>query len=227
MPLSGVMAIAQSECPINLAFHFQIRHAFFTWHIIVLTSRFEHVAGADGTCHQQHYRQSGSIAAGAVLAAAECLAPAAHATVTQPHEPAALHGLCLTLTQSVHFLCPLSTHLVKFNSFSRLSNDRLFVIFTVYPHKQEPPQYSHSSRFPPAMVVTDANSLCTLSSMSSSKQVSHPQHSPTCINVSLIRSNRADWFIQWVLRSICVSYIWKVRLLHASYWEIKPRGMEL
>lgn len=40
----------------------------------------------------------------------------------------------------------------------------------MYPHKQEPPQYSHSSRFPSAMVVTDANSLSTLSSMSSSKQ---------------------------------------------------------
>ncbi|XP_016123995.1 hepatocyte nuclear factor 1-beta-A isoform X1 [Sinocyclocheilus grahami] len=40
----------------------------------------------------------------------------------------------------------------------------------MYPHKQEPPQYSHSSLFPPAMVVTDANSLSTLSSMSSSKQ---------------------------------------------------------
>ncbi|XP_016393468.1 hepatocyte nuclear factor 1-beta-A isoform X1 [Sinocyclocheilus rhinocerous] len=40
----------------------------------------------------------------------------------------------------------------------------------MYPHKQELPQYSHSSRFPPAMVVTDANSLSTLSSMSSSKQ---------------------------------------------------------
>ncbi|XP_059370666.1 hepatocyte nuclear factor 1-beta-A-like isoform X1 [Carassius carassius] len=40
----------------------------------------------------------------------------------------------------------------------------------MYPHKQEPPHYSHSSRFPPAMVVTDANSLSTLSSMSSSKQ---------------------------------------------------------
>ncbi|XP_043115738.1 hepatocyte nuclear factor 1-beta-A isoform X2 [Puntigrus tetrazona] len=40
----------------------------------------------------------------------------------------------------------------------------------MYPHKQEPPQYSHSSRFPPAMVVTDGNSLSTLSSMSSSKQ---------------------------------------------------------
>ncbi|XP_010891639.1 hepatocyte nuclear factor 1-beta-A isoform X3 [Esox lucius] len=40
----------------------------------------------------------------------------------------------------------------------------------MYPHKQEPPQYSHPSRFPSAMVVTDANSLSTLSSMSSSKQ---------------------------------------------------------
>ncbi|KAI7800526.1 hepatocyte nuclear factor 1-beta-A [Triplophysa rosa] len=41
----------------------------------------------------------------------------------------------------------------------------------MYTHKQEPPQYSHPSRFPP-MVVTDANSLSTLSSMSSSKQFS-------------------------------------------------------
>ncbi|XP_059389338.1 hepatocyte nuclear factor 1-beta-A isoform X2 [Carassius carassius] len=40
----------------------------------------------------------------------------------------------------------------------------------MYSHKQELPQYSHSSRFPPAMVVTDSNSLSTLSSMSSSKQ---------------------------------------------------------
>lgn len=39
----------------------------------------------------------------------------------------------------------------------------------MYPHKQEPPQYSHSSRFPSAMVVTDTNSISTLSSMSSSK----------------------------------------------------------
>uniref|UniRef100_A0A7N8WT88 HNF1 homeobox Ba n=1 Tax=Mastacembelus armatus TaxID=205130 RepID=A0A7N8WT88_9TELE len=41
----------------------------------------------------------------------------------------------------------------------------------MYPHKQEPPQYSHPSRFPSAMVVTDANSISTLSSMSSSKTV--------------------------------------------------------
>ncbi|XP_056906116.1 hepatocyte nuclear factor 1-beta-A [Takifugu flavidus] len=39
----------------------------------------------------------------------------------------------------------------------------------MYSHKQEPPQYSHPSRFPSTMVVTDANSLSTLSSMSSSK----------------------------------------------------------
>lgn len=39
----------------------------------------------------------------------------------------------------------------------------------MYPHKQEPPQYSHSSRFPSAMVVTDTNSISTLSSMPSSK----------------------------------------------------------
>ncbi|XP_035536678.1 hepatocyte nuclear factor 1-beta-A isoform X3 [Morone saxatilis] len=37
----------------------------------------------------------------------------------------------------------------------------------MYSHKQEPPQYTHPSRFP--MVVTDANSLSTLSSMSSGK----------------------------------------------------------
>ncbi|XP_018586250.1 hepatocyte nuclear factor 1-beta-A-like isoform X1 [Scleropages formosus] len=40
----------------------------------------------------------------------------------------------------------------------------------MYPHKQEPPQYSHSSRFPPTMVVTDTSSIGHLSSMSSSKQ---------------------------------------------------------
>ncbi|KAK5620570.1 Hepatocyte nuclear factor 1-beta-A [Crenichthys baileyi] len=39
----------------------------------------------------------------------------------------------------------------------------------MYSHKQEPPQYSHPSRFPSAMVVTDANSISSLSSMSSSK----------------------------------------------------------
>ncbi|CAH6775822.1 Hnf1b [Phodopus roborovskii] len=41
----------------------------------------------------------------------------------------------------------------------------------MYSHKQEPPQYSHTSRFPSAMVVTDTSSINTLTSMSSSKQV--------------------------------------------------------
>ncbi|XP_053313643.1 hepatocyte nuclear factor 1-beta [Spea bombifrons] len=40
----------------------------------------------------------------------------------------------------------------------------------MYSHKQEPPQYSHTSRFPSAMVVTDTSSISTLSNMSSSKQ---------------------------------------------------------
>lgn len=40
----------------------------------------------------------------------------------------------------------------------------------MYAHKQEPPQYSHTSRFPSAMVVTDTSSINTLTSMSSSKQ---------------------------------------------------------
>uniref|UniRef100_A0A671THY0 HNF1 homeobox Ba n=1 Tax=Sparus aurata TaxID=8175 RepID=A0A671THY0_SPAAU len=38
----------------------------------------------------------------------------------------------------------------------------------MYPHKQEPPQYSHPSRFPSAMVVTDANSLIFLVNYTSS-----------------------------------------------------------
>ncbi|KAB0364022.1 hypothetical protein FD754_008178 [Muntiacus muntjak] len=42
----------------------------------------------------------------------------------------------------------------------------------MYTHKQEPPQYSHTSRFPSAMVVTDTSSISTLTSMSSSKQPS-------------------------------------------------------
>ncbi|XP_077151626.1 hepatocyte nuclear factor 1-beta [Ranitomeya variabilis] len=40
----------------------------------------------------------------------------------------------------------------------------------MYAHKQEPPQYSHTSRFPSTMVVTDTGSISTLSNMSSSKQ---------------------------------------------------------
>ncbi|XP_059854458.1 hepatocyte nuclear factor 1-beta isoform X3 [Delphinus delphis] len=41
----------------------------------------------------------------------------------------------------------------------------------MYAHKQEPPQYSHTSRFPSAMVVTDTSSISTLTNMSSSKQL--------------------------------------------------------
>uniref|UniRef100_A0A452H3H1 Uncharacterized protein n=1 Tax=Gopherus agassizii TaxID=38772 RepID=A0A452H3H1_9SAUR len=41
----------------------------------------------------------------------------------------------------------------------------------MYAHKQEPPQYSHTSRFPSAMVVTDTSSISTLTNMSSNKQV--------------------------------------------------------
>ncbi|NWS96892.1 HNF1B factor, partial [Mionectes macconnelli] len=44
----------------------------------------------------------------------------------------------------------------------------------MYAHKQEPPQYSHTSRFPSAMVVTDTSSISTLTNMSSSKQVMAP-----------------------------------------------------
>ncbi|XP_026566049.1 hepatocyte nuclear factor 1-beta isoform X2 [Pseudonaja textilis] len=40
----------------------------------------------------------------------------------------------------------------------------------MYTHKQEPPQYSHTSRFPSAMVVTDTSSLNSLTNMSSNKQ---------------------------------------------------------
>ncbi|XP_030042092.1 hepatocyte nuclear factor 1-beta isoform X2 [Microcaecilia unicolor] len=40
----------------------------------------------------------------------------------------------------------------------------------MYSHKQEPPQYSHTARFPSAMVVTDTSSISTLTNMSSSKQ---------------------------------------------------------
>uniref|UniRef100_A0A663M996 Hepatocyte nuclear factor 1 beta isoform C-terminal domain-containing protein n=1 Tax=Athene cunicularia TaxID=194338 RepID=A0A663M996_ATHCN len=48
----------------------------------------------------------------------------------------------------------------------------------MYAHKQEPPQYSHTSRFPSAMVVTDTSSISTLTNMSSSKQVMAGQRWP-------------------------------------------------
>ncbi|XP_077468040.1 hepatocyte nuclear factor 1-beta-A [Stigmatopora argus] len=39
----------------------------------------------------------------------------------------------------------------------------------IYSHKQEPPQYSHPTRFPSAMLVTDANGIGTLGSMTAGK----------------------------------------------------------
>ncbi|XP_043574301.1 hepatocyte nuclear factor 1-beta-A isoform X7 [Chiloscyllium plagiosum] len=41
----------------------------------------------------------------------------------------------------------------------------------MYTHKPDPPQYSHTTRFPSAMVVADTGSISALASMSSSKQV--------------------------------------------------------
>ncbi|GCB71446.1 hypothetical protein scyTo_0005940 [Scyliorhinus torazame] len=40
----------------------------------------------------------------------------------------------------------------------------------MYTHKPDPPQYSHTTRFPSAMVVADTGSISALASMSSSKQ---------------------------------------------------------
>ncbi|XP_062887328.1 hepatocyte nuclear factor 1-beta-A isoform X4 [Mobula hypostoma] len=40
----------------------------------------------------------------------------------------------------------------------------------MYTHKPDPPQYSHTARFPSAMVVADTGSISALASMSSSKQ---------------------------------------------------------
>ncbi|XP_056413529.1 hepatocyte nuclear factor 1-beta isoform X3 [Hyla sarda] len=55
-----------------------------------------------------------------------------------------------------------------YRSTARLKELQEFL--AMYAHKQEPPQYSHTSRFPSAMVVTDTGSISTLSNMSSSKQ---------------------------------------------------------
>ncbi|KAJ6657862.1 hypothetical protein lerEdw1_001782 [Lerista edwardsae] len=49
----------------------------------------------------------------------------------------------------------------------------------MYAHKQEPPQYSHTSRFPSAMVVTDTSSISSLTNMSSSKQILAGQRAET------------------------------------------------
>lgn len=62
--------------------------------------RFKHVAVSDSASDQQCGGQPGSVAAGAVYPAASQPTPAEpDAAVSQPHEPAAIHGYCHTLTQ--------------------------------------------------------------------------------------------------------------------------------
>lgn len=65
-------------------------------------NRFKHIAVSDGASDQQCGGQPGSAAAGAVFSAAPQPPPAEpDATVSQSHEPAAVHGYCHTLTQYV------------------------------------------------------------------------------------------------------------------------------
>ncbi|XP_072909447.1 hepatocyte nuclear factor 1-beta-like isoform X6 [Hemitrygon akajei] len=49
----------------------------------------------------------------------------------------------------------------------------------MYTHKPDPPQYSHTARFPSAMVVADTGSISALASMSSSKQALQHLSLPT------------------------------------------------
>ncbi|XP_009874424.1 PREDICTED: hepatocyte nuclear factor 1-beta-like, partial [Apaloderma vittatum] len=66
--------------------------------------------------------------------------------------------------QSVPVINSVAGSLAGLQPVTRLQNSHM------YAHKQEPPQYSHTSRFPSAMVVTDTSSISTLTNMSSSKQ---------------------------------------------------------
>lgn len=68
-------------------------------------SRFKHIPVSDGASDQQCGGQPCSAAAGAVLPAASQPSPTEpDAAVSQPHEPAAIHGCSHTFTQSVtHF----------------------------------------------------------------------------------------------------------------------------
>ncbi|XP_048412881.1 hepatocyte nuclear factor 1-beta isoform X3 [Stegostoma tigrinum] len=52
----------------------------------------------------------------------------------------------------------------------------------MYTHKPDPPQYSHTTRFPSAMVVADTGSISALASMSSSKQVLKGQTVTDCLH---------------------------------------------
>lgn len=74
-------------------------------------TRFKHIAISDGASDQQRGRQPCGAAAGAVFPTAPQPPPAEpDAAVPQPHEPAAVHGYCHTLAQSV----TLSSTLVFF-----------------------------------------------------------------------------------------------------------------
>ncbi|XP_063810912.1 hepatocyte nuclear factor 1-beta [Pseudophryne corroboree] len=84
----------------------------------------------------------------------------------------------LAALQSVQFSSSHSPHQQQImqHSSAHMSQQPFMATMTqfqnshMYAHKQEPPQYSHTSRFPSAMVVTDSGSISTLSNMSSSKQ---------------------------------------------------------
>ncbi|XP_067866593.1 hepatocyte nuclear factor 1-beta-like isoform X4 [Heterodontus francisci] len=52
----------------------------------------------------------------------------------------------------------------------------------MYTHKPDPPQYSHTTRFPSAMVVADTGSISALASLSSSKQVLKGQTVTDCLH---------------------------------------------
>ncbi|XP_043115739.1 hepatocyte nuclear factor 1-beta-A isoform X3 [Puntigrus tetrazona] len=138
MPLSGVMAIAQSELSNHLAFRLR-----FFMHSSCDTSLFLH-PGLN-TSQAQTVPVINSVAGS--LAALQPVQFSQQLNVSHQQ----------LMQQS-------SGHMSQQPFMASVSHSHM------YPHKQEPPQYSHSSRFPPAMVVTDGNSLSTLSSMSSSKQ---------------------------------------------------------
>lgn len=86
-------------------------------------TRFEHVAVPDGAGDQQRGGQLGGAAAGSVLSAASQSSPAEpDAAVAEPHEPAAVHGHCHTLTQSVTHSYSLCLRTVAF------ANQRLCIL---------------------------------------------------------------------------------------------------
>lgn len=70
-------------------------------------ARFKHIAVSNGAGDQQRGGKSCSAPAGAVFSAAPQPSSAEpDAAESEPHEPAAVHGLRHTLTQSVtHFDC--------------------------------------------------------------------------------------------------------------------------